>query len=88
MQQALQARKTLLLVAFGHLPESKGKPFAPGKLEALTDYFNQRRDVSRSTVKVVPFHEMVRYISQCRGEFLHDVGVLSPDPDVERKHLL
>ena len=88
LQQELQAEKTWLVVAFGHLPESKQKPFAPGKLEALTDYFNQRRDVSRSKVRVVPFHEMVPFISQCRGEFLHDVGVLSADPNVERKQLL
>jgi hypothetical protein len=88
LQAALQAEKTWLVVAFGHLPESKQRPFASGKLEALTDYFNQRRDVSRSKVKVVPFHDMVRHIAQCRGEFLHDVGALSPDVVVERKRLL
>jgi len=88
LQRKLLAEKSWPIVAFGYLPEGKEKPFPPGKLEALTDYFNQRRDVSRSKVQVVPFHLMVDYISKCRGEFLHDVVLLSPDPDAERKHLL
>lgn len=86
-QQLLRAENTWLVVAFGHLPEGKAKPFGAGKLEALAEYFNQRRDVSRSRVRVVPFHDMVRYISQCRGDFLHDVAMLTPEVEAERKRL-
>jgi hypothetical protein len=87
IQQELLRKRAWPIVAFGHLPEAKAKPFPPGKLEALTDYFNQRRDVSRSRVEVVPFH-LIKDISMCKGEFIHDVGVLSSEPEPVRKHLL
>jgi hypothetical protein len=87
LQGKLLAEKTFVVVAFGDLPDAKSRPFLPGRLELLSEYFNQRRDVSRSTVKVVPFH-LIPKIPMCRGEFIHDVGVLSLEPDEARKHLL
>jgi hypothetical protein len=87
LQQKLLADKTLPIVAFGYLPGAKSRPLPPHKLDALTDYFNQHRDVSRSKVKVLPF-QLIKEISKCEGEFIHDVGVLSLEPEVARKHLL
>ncbi len=86
-QQQAVGQRTMLLVAFGYLPEAKAKPFAAGRLEKLTEYFNQRRDVKRSRVRIVPFH-LIPSIAKCRGEFIHDVKMLSPEAEVERKPLL
>jgi len=87
VQRELAGQRAWPIVAFGYLPEAKARPFPEGKLEKLAEYFNQHRDVSRSRVKVLPFH-LIGDISRCRGEFIHDVGVLSPEPEPERKHLL
>jgi hypothetical protein len=74
------------LVAFGFLPEAKTKPIPERKLQVLTDYFNQRRDTSRSTIKIVWF-DQIKSLSLCRGEFIHDVGMLSLEAPEERKPL-
>ena len=87
LQQQAAAEKTMLLVAFGYLPEAKAKPFPAQRLGVLTDYFNQRRDVARSRVRIVPFH-LIESISHCRGEFIHDVKMLSPEAGETRKPLL
>jgi len=73
-----------VLVAFGHFPEVKTNPIPPFKLDVLTDYFNQHRDVSRSRMKIVSF-ELIKDLSLCKGEFIHDVGMLSEEPPKERK---
>jgi hypothetical protein len=84
MQKKLEAGKTWVIVAFGHLPEAIEKPVSPQKLDILTDYFNQRRDTSRSRIKIVS-NSLITDISLCRGEFIHDVGMLSQEPPRERK---
>jgi hypothetical protein len=86
-RKAMEAQKTWILVAFGYLPISTDKPFSQEKLDILTDYFNQRRDTSLSKIKIIPFN-LIKKFSMCRGEFIHDVGMLSPEPVVERKQLL
>jgi hypothetical protein len=83
IRKKLEAERTWLLVAFGHFPEVLEHPIAPRKLEILSDYFNQRRDTSRSRIKFVSF-ELIEDLRRCKGEFIHDVGMLSKEPP-ERK---
>ncbi len=87
IQKECAARKTWILVAFGFLPAKKDKPFPPHKLEILTDYFNQRRDTTRSRMKIVS-HDLIEKFSLCKGEFIHDRGMLSLEVPEERKPLL
>lgn len=87
LQKELKTQKTWLLVAFGLLPEALEKPIPQRKLDILTDHFNQRRDTSRSKIKIVSFN-MIDKVSLCKGEFIHDVGMLSLEPPEERKPLL
>jgi hypothetical protein len=82
----LEAEKTWVLVGFGYLPESMVKPVSGKKLQILSDYFNQRRDTSRSTIRIIP-NSLITEVSKCRGEFMHDVGMLSLEPPGERKPL-
>jgi hypothetical protein len=86
IRQECAARKTWLLVAFGFLPEANTRPIPERKLQILTDHFNQRRDTSRSTIKIVWF-DQIKSLSLCRGEFIHDVGMLSLEAPEERKPL-
>lgn len=86
LQKKYEAENTWVIVAFGFFPEAKKKPITPYKLDILSDYFNQRRDTSRSKIKVLSF-DMIKDFSQCRGDFLHDVGMLSQEPPGERKLL-
>lgn len=79
-----EAEKTWIVIAFGYLPEAVNKPFPQKKLDILTDYFNQRRDTSRSRIKVLPF-TMIKDLPRCRGDFILDVGMLSKEaPPKER----
>jgi hypothetical protein len=78
--------KTWILVAFGHLPEAKENPISEEKLGILTDFFNQRRDTKRSKIKLLPFN-LIKDLTYCRGEFIHDIGMLSQEPPEERKSL-
>ena len=86
LRKECAARKTWILVAFGFLPEANTKPIPERKLQVLTDYFNQRRDTSRSTIKIVWF-DQIKSLSLCRGEFIHDVGMLSLEAPEARKPL-
>jgi hypothetical protein len=85
-QEALQHR-TLVLVAFGFLPDACKHGIAPAKLEVLAEYFNERRDTSRSRVSIIPC-SLIPNISLCKGEFIHDVGLLSFDKEPARQPLL
>ncbi|UCG61336.1 MAG: hypothetical protein JSV52_13605 [Candidatus Zixiibacteriota bacterium] len=87
LRKTSETEKIFVLVAFGFLPQAKTKPIPQRKLDILTDYFNQRRDTSRSKIKIVSFNMIGDYLSRCRGEFIHDVGMLSQEPE-ERKRLL
>ncbi len=86
IRKECEVKKIFLLVAFGYLPEAEKAPVPDEKLRVLTDYFNSRRDTSRSTVKIVWF-DLIKNLAQCRGEFIHDVGMLSLAPPDERKQL-
>jgi hypothetical protein len=86
LRQQYEAKRTWITVAFGLVDKKKMIPFAPGKLDILTDYFNQRRDTSRSTIKVIPF-DLIKDLSRCKGDFVNDVGMLSLEPPPERKPL-
>lgn len=84
MQKKLAAEKTWLIIAFGHLPQAIEEPMPDIKLDILTDYFNQRRDTKRSRIKIVPFN-LIKSIPQCKGEFIHDVDMLSTEPPGDRR---
>ena len=84
LQKKHEAERTWVLVAFGHFPEVKTKPVPAHKMDVLTDYFNQRRDTSRSRMKIVSCG-LIKDLSRCKGEFIHDVGMLSEEPPKERK---
>jgi len=86
IRKKYEAEKTWILVAFGFLPQALTNPIDERKLDILSDYFNQRRDTSRSKIKIISFG-LISDLSRCRGEFIHDVGMLSQEPE-ERKHLL
>ena len=87
LQKELKVDKTWITVAFGHLPRTEAEQIPPEKLNILTDFFNQRRDTSRSRVKIVSF-ELIEDLNLCKGEFIHDVGMLSQEPSKARKPLL
>jgi hypothetical protein len=86
LRRKYESQRTFLLVAFGFLPTDEKKPIPQKRLDILTDYFNQRRDTSRSTIKIVSFG-LIKDLPRCRGDFIHDVGMLSQEPIVERKPL-
>ena len=86
LRKKCAAEKTWVLVAFGFLPQARTNPIPQEKLDILTDYFNQRRDTSRSKIKIISFN-LIEDLARCRGEFIHDVGMLSQEPE-ERQPLL
>jgi len=81
-----EAENTWILVAFGFLAKEKTRPIPAYKLDILSDYFNQRRDTSRSKLRIISF-DLIKDLSLCRGDFIHDVGMLSLEPPQERKPL-
>lgn len=86
LRRKYEAERTWILVAFGFFPEAITEPIPPYKLDLLTDYFNQKRDTSRSRIKIVPFN-LIKDLSRCEGDFIHDVGMLSLEPPKDRKPL-
>jgi len=86
LRKKYEAERTWVLVAFGHLPQTTEEPIPSHKLDILTEYFNQKRDTSRSTIKIISFN-LIEDISRCKGDFIHDVGMLSMEPPEERKPL-
>jgi len=75
LQRQFEPQRTSLLVAFGFLPDAKTHPIPKEKLDTLTDYFNQRRDTSRSRIKIIAFN-LIDDPSLCKGIFIHDAGML------------
>jgi len=86
IRKRAEKKRTWILVAFSNLPDGLRTPISKKRLEILGTYFNQRRDTSRSTIRFVSF-DRIQKIALCRGEFIHDVGMLSQKPLVERKPL-
>lgn len=86
LRRKYEAERTWIMVAFGFLHKQKKPLFPQQKLDILTDYFNQRRDISRSRIKILSY-ELIEDFSHCRGDFIHDVGMLATEPLIERKSL-
>ena len=82
----LETARSHLVLACGFLKEGKAKPLqlAEEKLQLLSWYYNQRRDKTRSRIAIIPF-DLEEGFSLCKGEFLHDVGMLTPEPATDRK---
>ena len=74
----LEREKTWIMVAFGFLPRDEKEPPPAEKLDVLTEYFNQRRDTSRSRMRIVSF-DLIRDLTRCKGDFIHEVGMMSPE---------
>ena len=79
-----QAEHTMIIIAFGFLPEAISNSIPQYKLDILTNYFNQKRDTSRSRIIVLPFN-LIKNLQRCKGDFLHDVDMLSQELPKERK---
>jgi len=86
LQQKMETERTWILVAFGFLPEAESNPVPAYKLDILSDYFNQRRDKTRSRIKIVS-SSLIGDVSRCKGEFIHDAGLLSEEPQEKRPQL-
>lgn len=86
IRKRAEKKRTWIMVAFSNLPDGLRTPISKKRLEILSEYFNQRRDTSRSTISFVSV-DRIKKVALCRGEFIHDVGMLSPEPLVERKSL-
>jgi hypothetical protein len=86
LRRKYENEKTMLVIAFGFFPKAIENPIPQNKLDILTDFFNQRRDTSRSKIKVMPFN-LIKDLSVCEGDFIFDVGMLSKEPPTERKPL-
>ncbi|MBI9043662.1 MAG: hypothetical protein JEZ06_04205 [Anaerolineaceae bacterium] len=87
LRRKYEEERTWIMVAFGYFPESKTNPLPQYKLDILSNYFNQRRDTTRSRIKILAFN-LIEDLSRCKGEFMHDVGMLTPDvPPQDRKTL-
>jgi hypothetical protein len=87
IQKRLEPERIWILVAFGFMDKKKAIPISPQKLDFLTDYFNQHRDTNRSKIKIISY-DLIKDLSRCRGDFMHDVGMLSQEaPPLDRKPL-
>jgi hypothetical protein len=86
LRQKLESEHVHLVLACGYLKESQARPkqVALQKLDKLTSYFNLRRDASRARIAIYPF-DLEDGFSRCKGEFLHDVGMLSQEPVTSRR---
>jgi hypothetical protein len=84
MQKKYESEKKWVIIAFGFLPIEKEHSILSDKLKILENYFNQRRDISRSTIAVLSY-ELIADFSRCKGDFIHDVGMLSLEPPGEKK---
>jgi hypothetical protein len=81
------AERTWIAVAFSFQPNITAETLPAQKLDTLTDYFNQHRDTRRSRIRILS-SSLIPDISRCRGDFIHDVGMLSREPTTSRKPLL
>ncbi len=86
LKERLEPVHAHILLACGFLVESSPQPnqISAAKLEKLTHYFNQRRNPSRPAIAIFPF-DLEDGFARCKGEFLFDVGMLSPEPLTVRK---
>jgi len=87
IRQRLELQRTFIMIAFGFLPDALIHPISEDRLNILSQYFNQRRDTQRSRIQIIPCNQ-ISQLSLCRGEFIHDVGMLSLEPPGEREQLL
>jgi hypothetical protein len=86
LRKKYEPERTWIVVAFGFLRQAQTKPYPAYKIDMLTEYFNQRRNTARSRIKVVPF-DLISDLTRCKGDFIHDIGMLSLEPPKERKPL-
>lgn len=84
IQKKYEKERIMVLIAFGFLSEAGTEAIQADKLDILTNYFNQNRDTSRSSIKILPF-QLIKNLSICKGEFLHDVGLLSQESQVDKE---
>ncbi|HPI31955.1 MAG TPA: hypothetical protein PLR32_01475 [candidate division Zixibacteria bacterium] len=86
LQRELHAQRIWVLVAFGYLPKALSAPASEKKLAVLSEYFNQSRDRTRSQIRIVS-SSLISNLSLCKGDFIHDSGMLSLEPPQGRRQL-
>jgi hypothetical protein len=86
LQKKYAPDKTWVMVAFGFLTDNVPKPISGERLKILDEYFNQRRDTTRSRMKILSY-DLIENFTYCKGEFMFDIGMLSAEPPIERKPL-
>ncbi len=79
LRRAHEEQGEWVLVAFGFVDQNRPLPVPADKLLALAAYFNQRRAPTRPRLCLLPA-ELIGDFGRCRGDFLHDVGMLSQEP--------
>jgi len=86
MQKQYEKERTWILVAFGFFNKGQAPTISPRKLDILTDYFNQQRDTSRSMIRIVS-SDLIDDFARCKGDFIHDVDMLSLEAPDRRTSL-
>jgi hypothetical protein len=74
LQQKLAPERTWVYVAYGYRPVEEKKQLSEDKIAVLETYFNQRRQSSRSRIRIVS-HELVSDISKCYAEVIKDMDL-------------
>lgn len=83
LMKKLEPERTWVYVAFGFLPAEENKRLSREQLNALEEYFNQRRKSATSRIKIVG-DDMVKSYATCKGEVLRDLDLLSLTPPEEK----
>jgi hypothetical protein len=76
MMKKYEKDRTWVYVAFGFLPFQIRQMLSLEKITFLEEYFNQRRKLSNSRIKIVS-HEMINNIATCYSEIIKDVDMLT-----------
>ena len=79
LRKELEKDRTFVYVAFGFFPADEVEQLSPDKISILEEYFNQRRDSSRSQIKIVS-SERISDIKNCYANVIKDVGMLDLRP--------
>jgi hypothetical protein len=86
IRKKFETERTWILVAFGNVTAGPSHAFPQPKLDILSQYFNQRRDTSRSRIRIVS-SDLIPSVPLFEGDFLLDFGTLSLEPPSPRKQL-
>lgn len=75
LMEKYSGKRIWFYVAFGFKPYADKLMLSDEKIKILEDYYNQRRDSTNSSIKIVSF-EMIDDPDSCAGEFIIDSSML------------